>query len=71
MYNVLGYYIPNSSYFLCKLVENCQKNCPVCVHQTLSTITKLTHTSHLMADLSHTRAPPHLIKALCVTTGWS
>ena len=38
---------------------------------TLSTITKLTHTSHLTADLSHTCAPPHLIEALRAMTGWS
>ena len=31
----------------------------------------LTHTSHLMVGLSRTRAPPHLIKALRATNGWS
>ena len=30
----------------------------------------LTHTSHLTVDLSHTPAPPHLIKTLCATTSW-
>ena len=72
MYKVLVLLYTKIFIFLCKLVENCRKNCLVCVHQTLSTTTKLTHTSHLMADLSHTRAPPpHLIQALCAMIGWS
>ena len=47
------------------------KKLPSVCASTLSTITKLTHTSHLIADLSHTHAPPHLIKALRAMIGWS
>ena len=53
------------------LVKIAKKICPLCVHKTLNTISILTHTSHLTVDLSHTCAPPHLIKALRATTGWS
>ena len=70
MYNVLDYYIHNSSYF-CISYWKIAKKIAQCVYQTLSTITKLTHTSHLIADLSHTHAPPHLIKALRATIIWS
>ena len=44
---------------------------PKCVLKTLNAISILTHTSHLMVDLSCTCAPPHLVKTLRAMTDWS
>ena len=64
----MGYYIQKSS-ISCVLFS---KICQTFVQNVcLNTITILTHTSHLTINLSHTCAPPHLIKALHATTGWS
>ena len=67
----MGYSTQNSSQFVYRLVKILPKICPKCVLKILNTINILTHTSHLMVDLSHTHAPPHLIEALRAMTGWS
>ena len=59
----IGYYIRNSTK-LCKASnKNCQSFALKCVLKTLTNAI-LTHPSHLTVDMSHTHAPPHLVKAL-------